>query len=278
MGSADNLLFTASSDITIDTIFSLNNLGAGSHNLYFRAKDSNGRWSLPQHYHFSLLDLKVFLEGPFNHLTGSMNNQLYSDGLIPLDQPFNSNPEADWYYDGSETVSTIPNSDVVDWVLIQYRDATSPDQATDDRILDTKPAFLLSDGRIRELDGSSLLLMNEVVTENLYTAIFHRNHLGILAAESMPLSGTYDFSESSLKVFGGEIGYKLLDSEIWGLFSGDANGNGIIDLDDKNLIWSQQSGLSGYKFGDLNLDTQIENRDKNDFWKINLGKESQIPE
>ena len=34
----------------------------------------------------------------------------------------------------------------------------------------------------------------------------------------------------------------------------------------------------GYKLGDFNLDGNIDNLDKNDFWFPNVEKESQVPE
>ncbi|MBN1338239.1 MAG: right-handed parallel beta-helix repeat-containing protein, partial [Bacteroidales bacterium] len=64
------------------------------------------------------LDLKAFLEGPFNG--SEMNTTLNSGGHLPLSQPYNQAP---WYYSGTEAVTAIPNTDVVDWVLIELRDA-----------------------------------------------------------------------------------------------------------------------------------------------------------
>ena len=62
------------------------------------------------------LDLKVFLEWPFNDTT--MNTVLNAQNLIPLTQPFNVAP---WNYAGTELVSSIPNPDIVDRVLVELR-------------------------------------------------------------------------------------------------------------------------------------------------------------
>lgn len=281
-GNGNDLTFSPSNDVTIETAISLNNLGAGGHRLYFRAKDSNGLWGQPQYYPYSLLDLKVYLEGPFDQQNSFMRNDLFTNGLLPLHQPFNTNPDADWFYDGDENLSSISNPDIVDWVLVQYRDAATAGQATAATIKDTKPAFLLNDGRIRELDGSSLFLMNENITQNLYAVIYHRNHLGILSASPIPLTGTdagvYDYSTSSSKVYGGTLGFKEIFAGKWGMMSGDGDGNGVIDINDKNQIWGLQSGLEGYKTGDFNLNNQVDNSDKNMNWYLNQNKESQVPE
>ncbi len=72
-----------------------------------------------------LLDLKVFLEGPFYYV--QMIPYLNMAGYLPLSQPYNTAP---WNYSGIESVSSIPNYNIVDWVLLEFRDATSAEEAT----------------------------------------------------------------------------------------------------------------------------------------------------
>ena len=43
-------------------------------------------------------------------------------------------------------------------------------------------------------------------------------------------------------------------------------------------IWSTQAGETGYKAGDFNLDGQVNNPDKDDYWVPNFGADSYIPE
>ena len=57
------------------------------------------------------LDLKVFLEGPFYYVL--MIPYLNYAGYLPLTQPYNTAP---WNYTGTESVATIPNYDIVDWI------------------------------------------------------------------------------------------------------------------------------------------------------------------
>jgi hypothetical protein len=61
-------------------------------------------------------DLKVLFEGPF--IGTNMTTILNAEGLIPLSQPYNNVP---WNYNGTEYVGSIPNTDIVDWVLIELR-------------------------------------------------------------------------------------------------------------------------------------------------------------
>ncbi|MCD4737508.1 MAG: carboxypeptidase-like regulatory domain-containing protein, partial [Bacteroidales bacterium] len=103
------------------------------------------------------LDLKVFLEGAFNTNTGFMNTYLYNGGLVPLVQPYApplpyyGNPMPEWYYIGVESVTNI-NPDVVDWILVEIRDALDASSATPSTTLFEFPAFLKSDGTVIALD------------------------------------------------------------------------------------------------------------------------------
>ncbi len=55
------------------------------------------------------LRAKVFLEGPFNGVYME-NNQIMEN--LPLSQPYYGEP---WNYMGNESVTGIPNNNVVDW-------------------------------------------------------------------------------------------------------------------------------------------------------------------
>ncbi|MEZ5196177.1 MAG: lectin like domain-containing protein [Bacteroidales bacterium] len=105
----------------IDEIFQidLESVNSGQHIFYLRAKDNLGKWSLISYQEVQKLQLKIFLEGPFDNQTEMMENQLFTSGLIPLYQPFNSNQNAVWYYDGNEYIETLLNDDIVDWVLLK---------------------------------------------------------------------------------------------------------------------------------------------------------------
>jgi hypothetical protein len=221
-----------------------------------------------------LLDLKVFLEGPFN---GSlMNTHLASENLIPLSQPFNTIP---WNYPGNESVDEIPDG-VVDWVLLELRDAPDAVSASPATIIDRRPAFLMNNGQIRDLDGSSRPQVDLTnIQFSLFVSVRHRNHLGILS--SNPLieeTGTwaYDFTDDPAKAFNN--GQKDLGNGTWGMIAADGNADGSIDSDDRYPVWTSEAGHLGYIPGDYNLDGQSENKDKNDFWWPNLGQGSQVPE
>ena len=242
------------------------------------------------------LDLKVFLEGPFNGV--DMNTDLSAEtsvkaGLtgnpelvegLPLSQPFNIHP---WNYFGSEDVMFIPNTDIVDWILIELREtAYGADSATSKTIIAQRAVFLLNDGLIVGLDGdtcgnTACCVATQSITNNLFIVIRHRNHLDIMSAVPLTESGgrySYDFSTGLNKVYGDSNGYKELTTGLWGIIAGDGDGNGLIGLPDKTNTWELQAGETGYYSGDYNLDSQVDNKDKDDYWLPNVGKGMQIPE
>jgi hypothetical protein len=222
------------------------------------------------------LNITVFLEGPFNGT--DMNTDLAASGMLPLSQPYNTPP---WNYDGDESVAAIPNSDVVDWVLVEIRDATSSSTATPSTMVARQAGFLLSDGSIVSLDGSSVLEFTNLYFNNFfYYLVWHRNHLGIMTSIGEALSGNtwINFTVSDGGVYNSSYGgYKELAPGVWGMVAGDTNGDGDINTADKT-VWGTEAGSSSYKQADNNLDSQVSNKDKNDIWLINIGNECQVPE
>jgi hypothetical protein len=221
------------------------------------------------------LDLLVFLEGPYNGL--EMKTGLNSKGMIPLNQPYNQPP---WDYPGTESVTAMPNADVVDWILIELRDAPDAVSAITDTRIAMQAAFLLKDGSVVGTDGSAILQFNNAFTKQLFVIVWHRNHLGIMTASGVTLSGgvyEYDFSIAASQVHGGSDGHKDLGAGVWGMIAGDANQDNLVDISDKTH-WSAFAGKAGYLSSDLNLDGEVNNPDKNETWQTNLNKGSQIPE
>jgi hypothetical protein len=221
------------------------------------------------------LDLLVLLEGPYNGI--EMEPRLNSAGLIPLSQPYNQPP---WNYPGAESVMAIPNMDVVDWVLVELRDAPNPAAALPANSVAMQAAFLLRDGSVVGLDGSSVLQFENTISQQLFAIVWHRNHLGIMTGGGVTASGDvyeYDFSLAASQVHGGSAGYKDLGGGVWGMAAGDANHDRIIDFNDKAL-WASFAGEAGYFGADLNLDGQTDNSDKNEAWHFNLNMSSQVPE
>ena len=242
----------------------------------FNADPDDDKERFILHYNYPVkLDLKVYLEGPFNG--SGMDTDLNSSGELPLNQPFNTTP---WNYMGAESVASIPNSDVVDWLLIEIRDTTDASLADETTQTERKAVFLLNDGSVVALDGSSMPEFTGEVKNDLFLVVWHRNHLPVISSNPLvPTAGihNYDFSTSASQALGGSAAQKDLGGGIYGMYAGDANADGTVDNSDKISFWQLIVGKRGYEPADYDLDGQVDNVDKNDNWFENIGKTSQLP-
>jgi len=219
------------------------------------------------------LELKVLLEGPFD------GNEMRTDlnSFLPLSQPFNIAP---WNYAGTENVGSIPNGDIVEWVLVDLRDAVSAGAASSGTSIAKQAAFIKNDGAVVGLDGDMNLEFDIALTNNLYVVIWQRNHIGIISNNALTPTGDvyiYNYTSGVNQVLGGIAGHKELAPGVWGMFSGDGDQNGNIGPGDKSATWGNQAGTKGYIYSDYNLDSESNNIDKDEYWLPNNGKGSQVP-
>jgi PKD repeat protein len=219
------------------------------------------------------LELTMLLEGPFDgvQMTPLLN------GILPLSQPYNSAP---WNYAGTESVAAIPNPNVVDWILIELRDAVDAVSATGTTAIARQAAFVQSDGAVIGIDGMPGLHFTTTVSNNLFVVVYHHNHLSIMSSVGLTKSGgvyTYNFSTGSGQVYGGTDGHKELPMGYWGMTGGDGDHDGVIGTTDYSPAWETEAGTSGYLESDYNLDMQSDNIDKDEIWLPNSGKGTQVP-
>ncbi len=220
------------------------------------------------------LELTAMLEGPFDGI--GMGTDVNS--FLPLS---NLSIWLPWNYNGSESVVALPNGNVVEWVMVELRDAIYSGGATGITSIAQQAGFILNDGSIVGLDGTSNLRFEVSISQNLYVVIWQRNHLGILSNNPLSESGgiySYDFSSGVNQVYGGLNGHKQLTTGTWGMISGDGNQDKIVDINDKSSLWDNDAGSKGYISSDYNLDGESSNTDKNEFWTPNISEESQVPD
>ena len=220
------------------------------------------------------LEITVILEGAF--VKRRMSTHLNQNNLIPHSQPFNADP---WNYPGSESVSAIPNSNIVDWVLIELRQSDGePETATIDSVVARKAGFLLIDGRVVSMDGFNPLSFNISIDRNLYVVVRHRNHLSMMSAFVLRESNglyRYNFTNSAYKSLG-ETTTEIIPGQ-WGAKSGDGDANNHIDNIDKNEVLLDEVGSTGYHSGDFNLDGTVNFKDFSDEWLPNTGNGFSLP-
>lgn len=255
--------------IVLDTLYTDIDPLSGSSYYYLRARDIHDNESEPVTEEISVVlsaNIRIFLEG--GYVGGQMNTFLNASGFIPLSQPFNTEP---WYYTGSESVASIPEN-VTDWILIELRS----DEVT---LIETRAAFIKNDGTLVDLDGVSYINFPDTPEGEYFVVIIHRNHLPVMTADKIPLSNSpplYDIRTDPSNAYGtGSL--KDLGGGYYGIYSGDANGNGQVQNNDREDIWNPQNGQSGYKEGDFNLNGQVQNNDSEDYFKPNNGRGTQVP-
>ncbi len=220
------------------------------------------------------IDLDAFLEGPFNG--SDMDVTLNYEGLLPLSQPFNTPP---WNYMGTESVSAIPNPEIVDWLLVELRDAVDPPSATPTTKIAQQAAFIRSDGKVVGIDGFSNLEFNKTISNQLFVVLWHRNHLGMMSAFALTeAGGVYDYNFITAMGMAYLNGQKSLNGSAYGMYSGDADSDGEVEFKDLESYWRVQAGELGYFAGDFDMNTQVNNMDKNDYWHPNKTTLSQVPQ
>jgi hypothetical protein len=220
------------------------------------------------------VDLKVYLQGPYNLSTGFMSTLLNSQDLLPLAQPYSGAP---WNYDGAETVAGFSGT-VSDWVLVELRSGTGA--AT---TVASRAGLLHNNGVITGLDGISPLGFPGTFPGSYYVVVFHRNHIPVMSSSSMvlrPVSIVYDFTTGPDKYYGGTNGAKQVDAGLnrWGMFGGDATGDGNVYINDYTDYWVPAFGVvQGYNPGDFNLDGNVYIDDNTDYWTPNFGINNALP-
>ncbi len=209
-----------------------------------------------------LVETKIFLEGPYDINNHVMKTDLNDNGYIPTTAP---------YPEDTRTIASIP-ANVVDWVLVELRETENGTAVA------SKSALLHKDGRIVNDDATSGVIEMPVSDGNYYIVIKHRNHLAVMSAGAVSLNGTtsslYDFTTSASQFYGTD-GAIELETNAWGMISGDADGSGVIDAGDRNSTWNDRN-KSGYEDSDVDLSGVVDAGDRNKTWN-NRNKSSQLP-
>lgn len=213
------------------------------------------------------MNVTANLRGPWNGST-AMNSSITP--VMSLTQPYNVTP---FNYAGTESVGSIP-ANVVDWVLIEHRKPASglASDALTATITGRQAGFLLTNGTVVGLDGVTPISVPISKQGGSFITIRHRNHLGVLSnliASNAAGTFTNDFTvlANSYKPAGSPSDPVTLlagGAGKYGLWSGDANKNGIVNGTDVNVIKAAIATLAtGYQLTDANLSNTINATDVN---------------
>lgn len=218
------------------------------------------------------IDPIAFFQGAYiNPVSGEetlMRDNLRTASLIPTTSPYIDALTCD------TAVFTPTGSDaIVDWVWIELRDKND-----NTSILSSQSALLQRDGDIVGVDGTSSLSF-ELTADDYFVAISHRNHLGILAANTVALSATttsLDLTTGLAVVNGGSNAVVDLGNGIFALYAGDYDGNGQVQNTDLTAMRPLLGQPSSYDYADLDMNTQVQNTDVNNLLNPNKGRGQQF--
>ncbi|HMQ77882.1 MAG TPA: hypothetical protein PKE21_17355, partial [Flavobacteriales bacterium] len=171
---------------------------------------------------------KVFLQGCYVSAQQNMHDSLRRASLVPQTEPYTALGYT--YTAGgapgtftSNVMAHASNGSVVDWVVVELRDALNPAL-----IAASKRGVLLRNGSVVDVNRLSPLWI-PVPPGSYHVAVRHRNHLGVMTATPVPLtatSTTIDLTAAGSTAYGSNalavIGTRKA------LWAGDANGNGQV--------------------------------------------------
>jgi hypothetical protein len=224
------------------------------------------------------LSTKVFLQGAYNFTLGRHKNVTTTWASVlnasALNQPYNVAP---FNYAGTESVSggfftadDGVDTDILDWVLVELHDATTPTT-----IVARKACFIREDGKIVDLDKTSNPTFTGVGANNYYVVIKHRNHLPIRSASTVFVNGAtpvlYDFTTAQSQAFqNGAVTSNAAMKDFSGVFcmwGGNVNANNNTKYTGPQndalallaLLGANQAAILSnvYSGGDVNMDGTV---------------------
>ena len=209
------------------------------------------------------LNIRAFLQGPYNSGSGLMIDSLRTRGYLPMIEPYTALGYTQIGGGGETTSASVlavsGGNAVVDWIFLELRD-----KADNTHVLATRCGLLQADGDIMAADGTSAVSFS-APNDLYYICVKHRNHLGILTSAAVPLSSTatsVDLSDGSTATFGTDAQTTIGTVRL--LWAGDVTASRVIkytgSFNDREPILQSIGGVvptnttDGYGSTDVNLD------------------------
>jgi 3-phytase len=195
-----------------------------------------------------LVEVKIFLEGPYNSSTGEMSTYLNTYGYIPEASPYSEDPRS---------ITPPFHADITDWILLELRETDIGAAVV------SRSALLRKDGRIVGDNGITEQITVGAPPGDYYIVITHRNHLAAMSTGSVPLSSgsatLYDFTSDISQYYDGGAKELTGGSGVWGMYGGNA------DNSDRDLFASDLAiikidflrGMFGYHLTDVDMDGDV---------------------
>lgn len=205
--------------------------------------------------------LRAYLDGPYDPVTGLMQDSLRSRVDFPLTEPYTALGYIHIGGGGGESIApsvlsvTGPDA-IVDWVVLELRDANDPG-----RRVDSRSALIQRDGDIVDVDGVTPATFIGPAG-SYFIALRHRNHLGVMSATPLSFPGAGWDATRPGPITWGETSRKAVGN-VMTLWPGDVSFDGNVKYtgagNDRDPILVAVGGTSpnnvtvGYAQTDVNL-------------------------
>ncbi|MEM1120289.1 MAG: DNRLRE domain-containing protein, partial [Bacteroidota bacterium] len=187
------------------------------------------------------LRTKAFLQGAgINSNNDMMRDDLRKKGLIPLEEPYTALEGFRHHGTGGREVVDPALFDIegdnaiVDWVMIELRDKDDPS-----KVITTQSGLIQKDGDVVTVNGDSIMVFENVVVDDYYVSIKHRNHLTMYTLYTQTFGPTLvpfvDFTNVFTPVMGEVAGVEFGGRRA--MWSGDIN------ADDKIIFQGPQNDI-----------------------------------
>jgi hypothetical protein len=114
-----------------------------------------------------------------------------------------------------------------------------------------------------QTNGTAVATFSSAPSGSFYVVVKHRNSMETWSATPITVGATpatYNFAGSASSAYGGNM--KMLESGVYGLYSGDINQDGFIEIQDYSPLDNDSANvLEGYNTTDLNGDGFVEIQD-----------------
>ena len=209
--------------------------------------------------------LRGFLDGAYDSNGNVMRDDLRQQVFFPLTEPYSGLGFTQVNGGGGETIAasvllTTGSNAIVDWVFVELR--SSGDNTN---VVATRSALVQRDGDVVDTDGVSPLTFSNTGDGSYFVALRHRNHLGVMTASAIALSGSpvsIDLTTASTATFGTQA--RRDRSGILTLWPGEVVRDGAVKYtgagNDRDPILTEIGGsiptatTTGYKDEDVSLD------------------------
>jgi len=185
------------------------------------------------------------------------------------------------------TITAFPESyfNGTNLAQVQKVDETGePTNNFDGQIVDTLSIFLASPVMPWEflfgihsvsLNTNGLITVNipPLFSSSYYIVLKHRQSIETWSMNPVLFSGSdinYNFTTSADRAFGNNLKDLTGNGTIWGIYTGDMNQDGFVELDDVNAVYTaQRNSFSGYYIWDINGNGFVELDDVNKVYSNN---------